>query len=515
MEKKRALISVSNKAGLVDFVKILIEDLNYDVISTGGTRDTLKKAGLKTTKVENITDFPEMLDGRVKTLHPKVHGGILARRDKKEHLQTLKKNNIKPIDLVVVNLYPFKEVASKPEASTEDIIENIDIGGPTLIRSAAKNHEAVTVVCDPEDYQAIIEELKENKGELSTETRRKLAVKAFEHTCNYDKHIYRTLNNIFELPESPDNFEIQLTKIKDLRYGENPHQSAALYVEAEEPKKELPFKVLQGKELSYNNLADLTEALKIIKEFDNTPAVCIIKHANPCGVAVGKTHLEAYKKALSCDPISAFGGIIGINGPVDKELAELLSSMFIEVVASTEFTEDARYVLQKKKNLRLIEMPENLILEGAYKFKGVAGGVLVQTTDTKMISKEDLQIASQKKPSDAEIDDLLFAWKVAKHVSSNAIVIAKNGQTLGIGCGQTSRIASMEIALRQACDQAKDAVIASDGFFPAIDNIQAAAQSRISAIVQPGGSIKDKDVIATVDKLGLSMVTTGCRHFKH
>lgn len=515
MEKKRALISVSNKEGIVEFVTKLVEDLNYEIISTGGTRDKLKKAGIKTTKVENITNFPEMLDGRVKTLHPSIHGAILARRDKKDHIQTLKKQDIKPIDLVVVNLYPFKEVASKPDSSIEDIIENIDIGGPTLIRSAAKNHDDVIIICNPHDYEPLLDEMLKNKGNISLKTRRMLAVKAYEHTSNYDKHIYRTLNNLFELPESPDNFEIQLTKIKDLRYGENPHQSAALYVNTESNQTDLPFTILQGKELSYNNLADLTEALKIIKEFDNIPAACIIKHANPCGVAIGKTHLEAYKKALNCDPISAFGGIIGINGPIDKELAELLSSMFLEVIASTEFTEDARYVLQKKKNLRLIEIPANMSLQGDYKFKDVAGGILVQTSDTKMITKDDLDFVSNKKPSDAELDDLMFAWKVVKHVGSNAIVIAKNGQTIGIGCGQTSRIGAMEIALRQACDQAKDAVVASDGFFPAIDNIQAAAQSRISSIIQPGGSIKDKDVIETIDKLGMSMVLTGCRHFKH
>lgn len=515
MEKKRAIISVYNKDKLVDLATKLVEEFNYEIISTGGSKETLKKAGIKVTSVSKLTDFPEILDGRVKTLHPKIHAGILADREKKEHLSTLKELQIKPIDLVVINLYPFREVAAIKKTTVDELIENIDIGGPTLLRSAAKNYKSVTVVSSPEDYTQLLEELAKHNGDTSLELKKKFAIKAFEHTYYYDKLIYQTLLRKFELPDTPKGFKIELVKVNDLRYGENPHQTAGLYAYADTHKQDLPIEVLQGKELSFNNLVDVTAALRVIEEFDEVPATCIIKHGNPCGVAIGKTALESYKKALSADPISAFGGIVGINGEVDSDLAELISSLFLEVVVANNFTEEALIILSRKKNLRLLKVPAEMSLISNYVLKQVAGGVLVQSSDTKMIKKEDFNVVSKKKPSEAELDDLLFAWKVAKHVNSNAIVIAKNGQTLGIGCGQTSRIASMEIALRQACDEAKDAVVASDGFFPAIDNIQAAAQSRISAIIQPGGSIKDKDVIATVDKHNISMVFTGIRHFKH
>lgn len=515
MNKKRAIVSVYNKEGIIDFVKRLIEDFDYEIISTGGTRETLKKAGIKTSKIESLTDFPEILDGRVKTLHPKVHGGILADRSNKEHISTIKKHEIKQINLVVVNLYPFKEVAAISDSTIDQLIENIDIGGPTLIRSAAKNHKHVNVVCSPEDYNEVLESMQHNKGETTLELRQKLAVKAFAHTFSYDKTIYQTLTQRFNLIQSPQVIKFELHKLQDLRYGENPHQTAALYAHSDNTENRLPFEVLQGKELSYNNLVDITSAFNILSDFIESPTACIIKHNNPCGVAIGKTSLEAYKKALSSDPISAFGGIVGLNDTVNTELAQLLSSMFLEVIISPEFTEEARSILTAKKNLRLIQYPRNIDLSNNLIFKQVVGGVLIQDADSKKIHLNDLQVVSKKQPSAAELEDLLFAWKVAKHVSSNAIVIAKNAQTLGIGAGQTSRIASMEIALKQACDEAKDAVIASDGFFPAIDNIQAAAQSRISAIIEPGGSIKDKDVIETADKLGISLVFTGIRHFKH
>ena len=515
MNKKRAIISVYDKTGLKEFAKKLTETFNYEIISTGKTRDYLKKAGIKTTQISTLTEFPEILDGRVKSLHPKVHGGILADKDNKEHLNTLKKEDIKPIDLVVTNLYPFEKVAENKDASIEELIENIDIGGPAMLRSAAKNFKSVTVICSPEDYDTIIDEMEKYKGNTTLETRQKLALKVFRNTYNYDKTITDTLSRIFEAKETFEAFNLNLKKIKDLRYGENPHQKAALYSHTRDNLHDLPFKVLQGKELSYSNLVDLTAALRIINEFQKKPAVCIIKHSNPCGVALGKTALEAYKKALNADPISAFGGIVGFNATVDYETALLMTNIFLEVIVAPEFTEEAISTLAAKKNLRLIEIPSDINLLEDYMIRQVAGGILVQDSDNKMLTREELKIVTEKKPSEAELDDLLFAWKVAKHVNSNAIVIAKNAQTIGIGCGQTSRIASMEIALRQACDEAKDAVAASDGFFPAIDNIEAAAQSRISSIIQPGGSIKDKDVISTCNKLGLSMVLTETRHFRH
>lgn len=515
MNKKRALISVFNKDGIVELAKSLINNFNFEIISTGGSRETLKSAGINCEKISTLTDYPEMLDGRVKTLHPKIHGAILADRSNKEHMKTLKEHNIQPIDLVIVNLYPFREVASIKNSTLDRLIENIDIGGAALIRSAAKNYHHVTVVCSNEDYEELLEDMDKNDGKTSMKFRKKLAAKAFEHTHTYDNIVYQTLLNRFDLAYTPESFKIELTKVDDLRYGENPHQSAGLYNYSDAPKDELAFEVLQGKELSYNNLIDVTSALKVIDEFNNIPAACIIKHCNPCGVAIGKTHLEAFKKALSADPISSFGGIVGINGLIDADLADIMTSVFLEVIVANKFSDEARLIFNKKKNLRLIEVPEEVNLISNHIIKQIAGGVLIQNADNKMITQKDFNIVTKKKPSEAELDDLLFAWKVVKHINSNAIVVAKNGQTLGIGCGQTSRIGSMEIALRQACDEAKDAVVASDGFIPAIDNIQAAVQARISSIIQPGGSIKDKEVIATADKYNLSMVFTGVRHFKH
>lgn len=515
MKKKKAILSVYDKTNIVPFAQNLVEKFNYEIVSTGGTEKVLQEAGIETIEIETLTNFPEMLNGRVKTLHPKVHGGILARRNNEEDLSTLSKHNISLIDLVVVNLYPFSKVAENKDATLEELIENIDIGGPTLLRSAAKNYESVTVCSSPEDYDTIIEDMSNNNGETSISTRKRLAVKAFEHTHNYDNVIYHTLNDKFDLNELPETININLTKVKELRYGENPHQSAGYYVNSRESSKTLPMKVLQGKELSYNNFVDITAALKIINEFSDNPAACIIKHNNPCGVALGNTTLEAYNKALSADPISAFGGIVSVNREINEELAKVMSELFLEVISAPYFTEEARAILSKKKNLRLIEVSKKINLHNDYVIKQVIGGILIQDDDVKSTQKEDLKIVSKISPTDEQINDLLFAWKIAKHVSSNAIVIAKNSQTVGIGCGQTSRIAAMEIALKQACDEAKDAVIASDGFFPAIDNIHAAAQSRISAIIQPGGSIKDNDVILETDKLGLSMVFTSTRHFRH
>jgi phosphoribosylaminoimidazolecarboxamide formyltransferase/IMP cyclohydrolase len=491
-----------------------VAEYNYEIISTGGTREALKKAGIKSIKVSSLTDYPEILDGRVKTLHPVIFASVLADVTNKEHLDTLKKYEIKPVDLVIVNLYPFKEVAAT-NPPLEDLIENIDIGGPSLLRASSKNYKNVAVVSSPSQYDELLSVMSKNKGETTLAFREKLAVKVFEHTFSYDKAICENLSTRFSVSNTSEVLELKYKKSKELRYGENSHQKAAYYVDFTNPDDELPFTVLQGKELSYNNIVDVTAALKVVNEFGNVPSCCVIKHGNPCGVALGKTGFEAYKKAINADVISAFGGIVAVNTEVTLEMAQLMVEIFLEVIVATKFSDEAKSILAAKKNLRLIEysmgmrlVPDNLI-------KDVAGGILVQSSDTKMITKEDLKVVTEKKPSEAEMDDMLFAWKVAKHVNSNAIIIAKNGVTLGIGCGQTSRIASMEIALRQACDEAKDAVIASDGFFPAIDNIQAAAQSRISAIVQPGGSIKDKYVISESQKLGIAMVFTGVRHFRH
>lgn len=515
MLKKRALISVYNKKGLKEFANKLQNEFNYEIISTGNTFKELTSYGINSKQVSEITNYPEILNGRVKTLHPSIHGAILADTQKKSHLEILEEQDITPISLVVVNLYPFEDVAKKDTNTTETLIENIDIGGPTMLRSAAKNYKNVTVVSSPEDYDSIIEEFSNNNGESTLKTREILAIKAFKLTSKYDTLIAKTLSKKLKFSEYDNTVSIELNKIQDLRYGENPHQKAALYKDYKDVTSNIDFEVLQGKKLSYNNLVDLTAALKIINEFNTAPAACIIKHTNPCGAALGKTILEAYNKALSTDPLSAFGGIVGLNDKVEKELANQLSDIFLEVIAAPDFTEEALSILSKKKNLRLIKYIAPLNLSFDKIIRQVAGGVLIQDYDNKNITKEEFNFVTKKKPSDAEQDDLLFAWKIAKHLSSNAIVIAKNGQTLGLGCGQTSRIASMEIALRQACDEAKDAVVASDGFFPAIDNIQAAAQSRISSIIQPGGSIKDKDVIETTNKLGISMVFTGARHFKH
>lgn len=513
--KKRAIISVYNKTGLIEFAKQLVENFNYEIISTGGTKKALENAGIPTIQVKEVTSFPEILDGRVKTLHPKIHGGILADTTNPEHVDTAKAHDITFIDLVVVNLYPFSEVAKNPNASIEDLIENIDIGGPAMIRSASKNHKCVSVVCDPDDYNKIIDEMANNNGATSFKTRQNLALKAFKHTYEYDCTIHKTLSEKFNPELLQESYNLDLVKVQDLRYGENPHQKAALYRCSKDVNNELPMKVLQGKELSYNNLVDLTSAVKIIDEFSEKPAACIIKHNNPCGVALGETILEAYNKALDADPISAFGGIVGLNRPVEKDLASLLSNIFLELIVAPSFSNEAKEILSAKKNLRLVELESSKGLLHNLMLKQVVGGVLIQSSDDKMVSKDDLKIVTEKKPPDNELNELMFAWKICKHVNSNAIVVTKDFKTLGIGCGQTSRIASMEIALKQACDQAKDAVIASDGFFPAIDNIEAAAQSRISAIIQPGGSIKDNDVIETCNKLGVAMVTTGFRHFKH
>lgn len=496
MPTKRAFISVFNKEGIVEFAEKLQKCHGYQVISTGGTYDKLKEAGLQVKEIAEITGFRELIHGKVKSLHPAIHAGILADRSAQDEVDELGRNNIDFIDMVVVDLYP----------------EEIDIGGVTLLRAASKNFAYVTPVYSSQLYEKILQELDKNNGETTLELRKQLALETFRYTASYDANITQRLFDSDEL--LPDRLVISLEKAKNLRYGENPHQPAAIYKKSNTAE----YEVLQEKELSYNNMVDIASALNIASEFVGVPAACVIKHNNPCGVALGDDINDAYFKAHGCDPISAFGGIIGLNKPVTPEIAKHASQMFLEVIVAPDFTEEAVRILSAKKNLRLVKPLISFAdyrKAQAYTIKDLPFGTLVQAVDSAEISKDNFNIVTSCKPTDANIEDIVFAWKVAKHVSSNAIVIAKDLKTVGIGTGQTSRIASMEIALQQACDETKDAVVASDGFFPAIDNIHAAAQARIGAIVQPGGSIKDKDVIAEANKYSIPMVLTNIRHFKH
>ena len=517
MGNKKAFISVYDKRGVVEFARTLSESFGYKLISTGGTYRELEAKGIEVTEISEITGFVELLHGKVKSLHPKIHAGILASRSREEEVQELSENNIDMIDMVVVNLYPFKEASKDANLPVEKLYEYIDIGGVTLLRAAAKNFFSVTPVFSPDMYDRIIDELNENEGNTSYELRTELAVKTFRYTSSYDAVISEQLEKrLFEKAEEtlPEVFNMNIEKIKDLRYGENPHQRAALYKKT----TGIEFEVLNGKELSYNNMVDMASALNIVSEFVDVPAACIIKHNNPCGAAIGTNISDAYLKAHMCDPISAFGGIIGLNLPVTKEIAEHAIKIFFEVIVAPDFTEEALEILKTKKNLRLVKIPANFNeyrQAQKYSIKDLPFGTLIQDADKGELQPGTFKIVTETKPSEQNIEDLIFAWKIVKHVGSNAIVVAKDLRTLGIGMGQTSRIASMEIALNQACDEAKDAVIASDGFFPAVDNIHAAAQSRIAAIIQPGGSIKDADVIAECDKYEIPMITTGLRHFKH
>ena len=497
--KKRALISVYDKAGIVDFAQKLVK-LGYEIISTGGTAKALKDKGIEAIEVSDVTKFEEILSGRVKTLHPAIFAGILATD---AQLSEIEKLEIAPIDLVVVNLYPFEE-ASKKDFIMKDLVEYIDIGGVSLLRAAAKNFERVSVLSSPEQYA-------EFKSENSLEYRQNLAKEAFLLTSKYDSLIANSLSQSTALAE---NMNLSLSKKSDLRYGENPHQNAALY----SFENEVDYEILNGKELSYNNIVDIASALDIVSEFYDVSAVSIIKHNNPCGVALGGDIQDAYLKAFDCDPISAFGGIIAFTQKVTLAVAKHASGVFLEVLIAPDFEPEALELLKQKKNLRLIKLNTKLVDYKKFKTLDVKAspfGVLVQDADLKDLDKDTFKVVTKKKPTQEQLEDMIFAWKVAKYAKSNAIVIAKDKRTLGIGIGQTSRIGSMEIALNQACDDTKDAVIASDGFFPAVDNIHAAAQGRIGAIIQPGGSIKDNDVIAECDKYEISMVTTGIRHFKH
>lgn len=506
--KKRAYISVFDKENIVEFSKELVEKFGYEIISTGGTFNLLKENGIKVIEVSEETKYPEMLHGKVKSLHPAIFGGILADTQNPEEANELEKLNIEAFDMVVVNLYPFEQVAAKTD-DIDELIKNIDIGGVTLLRAGAKNNKNVAIVTDKTDYNKVLEELE--AGKICNDTLRELALKAFATTSKYDTLIGAKLSQVFGKNEIKTfSFE----KINDLRYGENPHQQAALYTN----KDQVDYDILWGKELSYNNILDITTAVNIVSEFFDVPAVAIIKHLTPCGVALGKDILDAYQKAFDCDPISAFGGIVAFTQKVTTDVAKLLNSVFLEVVIAPEFDEEALEILKGKKNIRLIKL--NTSLEDYRKIaneeiKITPFGVLIQEPDKKELDKDTFNVVTKTKPTAEQIEDAIFAWKVAKYAKSNAIVIAKDFKTLAIGQGQTNRVGAFEWALDYACDGSKDAVAASDGFFPAVDNIQAAAQGRIALIIQPGGSIKDKDVIAEADKYNIAMITTGIRHFRH
>jgi phosphoribosylaminoimidazolecarboxamide formyltransferase/IMP cyclohydrolase len=509
----RALISVSDKAGVVEFAEELYE-LGVQMISTGGTLTRLVDNGIEAISVSDVTGFPECLDGRVKTLHPAVHGGILAMRDKPEHMKQIQDLNIETIDIVAINLYPFKETIMKQGVSLEESIENIDIGGPAMLRAAAKNHKDVVVICDPADYPEVIRELKE-KGSVSYDTKYRLALKVFEHTAAYDALIASYLRERSGAG-LPDNPTFTYEKLQDLRYGENPHQKAVYYKEVKAPKGSLANAVqLHGKELSFNNINDTNGALDALKEFSE-PTVVAVKHANPCGVGSGFDILAAYKRAHDCDPTSIFGGIVAANRPIDAGTAEEINKIFIEIVIAPDFTEEALDILKKKQNIRLLKLEGiDEKLENQIDLKKTSGGVLIQDADAQLFNEEDLKVVTDRIPTEREMQDMIFAMKVIKHVKSNGIVIAKDGMTLGIGPGQTNRIWAAKNAIKQSLFDLKGSVMASDAFFPFDDCVQAAGEAGITAIIQPGGSMNDEESIKKANEMGIAMVFTGMRHFKH
>ncbi|NUK31814.1 bifunctional phosphoribosylaminoimidazolecarboxamide formyltransferase/IMP cyclohydrolase [Parageobacillus sp. VR-IP] len=512
MAVKRALLSVSNKEGIVPLAKQLAE-LGVEIISTGGTKKTLEEAGIPVIGISEVTGFPEILDGRVKTLHPAIHGGLLAIRDNERHQAELHEHHITPIDLVVVNLYPFQQTIAKSDVTFAEAIENIDIGGPTMLRAAAKNHSYVTVVVDPADYDMVIQELKEH-GDISAETKRKLAAKVFRHTAAYDALIAEYLTNKTG-EEYPETLTVTFEKKQALRYGENPHQTAAFY------KKPLgsSFSIAQatqlhGKALSYNNINDANAALQLVKEFTEPVAVAV-KHMNPCGVGTGATIYEAFLKAYEADPVSIFGGIIALNREVDKATAEKMHEIFLEIVIAPSFSDEALAILTQKKNIRLLTVDFAAPKTKEKMLVSVQGGLLVQEADTHTLEDVELKVVTKREPTEEEWKQLQFAWKVVKHVKSNAIVLAKDGMTIGVGAGQMNRVGAAKIAIEQAGEKANGAVLASDAFFPMDDTVEAAAKAGITAIIQPGGSIRDADSIRKADEYGIAMVFTGIRHFKH
>lgn len=509
---KRALISVSDKTGIVEFVQELIA-LDYEIISTGGTKTILEENGLAVKGVESITGFPEILEGRVKTLHPFVHGGLLAKHDVPEHQAQLEAQGITPIHLVCVNLYPFQQTIAKPNVTVEDAIENIDIGGPTMLRAAAKNHQYVTVVVDAADYDQVIDMLKRS-GTVDIETRRKLAAKVFRHTAAYDAYIAGYMTELTG-EESPERVTYTYELKQPLRYGENPHQQAAFY--ANPLGAEFSIAHAQqhhGKELSYNNIRDADAALQIVKEFEQ-PAAVAVKHMNPCGVGVGEDASTAFAKAYEADQTSIFGGIIAFNRIVDEETAKQLHDIFLEIIVAPAFTEEASALLTKKKNLRLLTVPFETKGETEKMLTSVAGGLLVQDQDAKVLDKDALKVVTERTPTAEEMKALQLGWKVVRHVKSNAIVVANEEMTLGIGAGQMNRVGAAKIALEQAGEKAKGAVLTSDAFFPMADTVEAAAKAGITAIIQPGGSVRDEESIQAANEAGIAMVFTGVRHFKH
>jgi phosphoribosylaminoimidazolecarboxamide formyltransferase/IMP cyclohydrolase len=517
MRVQRALISVSDKTGVVDFARSLLP-LGIQILSTGGTAQLLKLNGVVVTEVADFTGFPEMMEGRVKTLHPKVHGGILARRDQPDHLASMKEHGIQPIDLVVVNLYPFAQAVARQGVTMDDAIENIDIGGPAMVRAAAKNHAFVTIVTDPADYAGIAEQLKKNKGVIADDERYRLAAKAFSHTAEYDGMISNWLtarDRSGKAREFPDRFNLQVRLVQALRYGENPHQSAAFYAEREPPRGTLAgYRQLQGKELSYNNIADADAAWECCRTFD-VPACVIIKHANPCGVAIADSPLAAYRNAFLTDPASAFGGIIAFNRQVDAATAEAVAKQFVEVVIAPSYADEAMKVFGSKQNVRVLQIAAAKDLN-RLDMKRIGGGLLVQTSDA--FDMAELRLVTRREPTKDEMNDLVFAFRVAKFVKSNAIVFCRNGMTLGVGAGQMSRVDSTRIAAIKAKNanlSLRGSVVASDAFFPFRDGLDVVAEAGARAVIQPGGSVRDKEVIAAADEHGIAMVFTGMRHFRH
>ena len=519
---QRAILSVTDKTGIVEFARQLAQ-IGVELVSTGGTAKALREAGVAVKDISELTGFPEMLDGRVKTLHPKVHGGILHIRGNAEHRAAVAKHGIQPIDMVVVNLYAFEKTAAKPGVPFEELIENIDIGGPSMVRSAAKNFHDVAIVTSPADYSGIIDEMRASQGSLSLATRWRLAQRAFATTAAYDSAIASALERVpppadgrFDISALtsgdgfPQTLRLSFNKAFDLRYGENPHQRAALYNDGS-GKGVANARQLQGKELSYNNIVDLQAAWELAQEFEE-PVCAIIKHTNPCGTATGKTLAEAYKRALECDPVSAFGGVIGVNRRVDGDAAEEMHKLFLEVIAAPGFDDAAKAKFASKKNLRLVEVrqvPQKWVL------KNVSGGILAQDNDMRPLQESDLKVVSRRLPTAEEKHALLFAWKVCKHVKSNAILYARDGQTVGVGAGQMSRVDSCKIGAMKAVLPLTGTVAASDAFFPFPDGVEEIAKAGATAIIQPGGSVRDPEVIEAADRLGLAMIFTGVRHFRH
>ncbi|SHE77320.1 phosphoribosylaminoimidazolecarboxamide formyltransferase / IMP cyclohydrolase [Tissierella praeacuta DSM 18095] len=509
---KRALISVFHKEGIVEFASEL-KKLGWEIISTGGTYKILKESGIEVIEVNNVTNFPEILDGRVKTLNPYIHGGLLYIRDNENHIKTIEDMKIDPIDMVVNNLYPFEETINKLNVTHEEIIENIDIGGPSMIRAAAKNYKDVTVIIDPSDYEQVLNELK-FEGKTTFRTRQYLARKVFNYTAYYDTLISNYFNEIEEVI-FPEKLTLAYKSKEELRYGENPHQKAAFYKEVGKKEGTLAGAIqLHGKELSFNNINDANGCIEALKEFDE-PTVVAVKHANPCGIGSGKDILEAYKKAYECDKVSIFGGIIAANREIDEKVAEKINQIFIEIVMAPSFTEKALEILTQKKNIRIMQIDS--IIDRKYKeldIKKVLGGLLVQDKD-RILLNEEIKIVTKNQPTEKQMEDLLFAWKAAKSVKSNGVVIAKDKATIGIGLGEVNRVWAVQNAIERAGEKVKGAVLASDGFFPFKDSIELLSSAGVAAIIQPGGSLKDSEVIEEADKNSISMIITGIRHFKH